>query len=94
MYKINKVKVLSDYKIWLKYSDDIEGIIDLSDLVGRGVFSEWNDYDKFKNVKIGSSGELIWQDEVDLCPDSLYMKITGKTAEELFPLLKREPIHA
>ncbi len=94
MYKINKVKVLSDYKIWLKYLDGTEGIIDLSDLVGRGVFSEWNDYEKFKNVKIGSSGELIWQDEVDLCPDSLYIKLTGKTAEELFPLLKREPIHA
>ncbi len=94
MYKINKVKALSDYKIWLKYLDGTEGIIDLSDLVGRGVFSEWNDYEKFKNVKIGSSGELIWQDEVDLCPDSLYIKLTGKTAEELFPLLKREPIHA
>lgn len=94
MYKINKVKVLSDYKIWLKYLDGTEGIIDLSDLVGRGVFSEWNDYEKFKNVKIGSSGELIWQDELDLCPDSLYIKLTGKTAEELFPLLKREPIHA
>lgn len=94
MYKINKVKVLSDYKIWLKYLDGTEGIIDLSDLVGRGVFSEWNDYEKFKNVKIGSSGELIWQDEVDLCPDSLYIKLTGKTAEELFPLLKREPIYA
>ncbi len=94
MYKINKVKALSDYKIWLKYLDGTEGILDLSDLVGRGVFSEWNDYEKFKNVKIGSSGELIWQDEVDLCPDSLYIKLTGKTAEELFPLLKREPIHA
>jgi len=94
VYKINKVKVLSDYKIWLKYLDGTEGIIDLSDLVGRGVFSEWNDYEKFKNVKIGSSGELIWQDELDLCPDSLYIKLTGKTAEELFPLLKREPIHA
>ena len=35
MYKINKLKVLSDYKIWLKYSDGTEGIIDLSDLVGK-----------------------------------------------------------
>jgi len=59
MYKINKIKILSDYKIWLKYSDHTEGVVDLSDLVGRGVFSEWNDYDNFKNVKIGASGELI-----------------------------------
>ncbi len=94
MYKINKLKVLSDYKIWLKYSDGTEGIIDLSDLVGRGVFSEWSNYDRFTDVKIGSSGELIWQCDLDLCADSLYMKLTGKKVEDLFPLLKRETIHA
>ena len=94
MYKINKIKILSDYKIWLKYSDNTEGVVDLSDLVGRGVFSEWNDYDNFKNVKIGASGELIWPCGLDLCSDALYLKLTGKVVEDLFPSLKREPVHA
>ena len=94
MYKINKIKILSDYKIWLKYSDHTEGVVDLSDLVGRGVFSEWNDYDNFKNVKIGTSGELIWPCGLDLCSDALYLKLTGKVVEDLFPSLKRGPVHA
>lgn len=31
------VKALDGYKLWLKYADGIEGIIDFSDRVGRGV---------------------------------------------------------
>jgi len=41
-------------------------------------------------VKIGSSGELIWKCDLDLCADSLYMKLTWEKVEDLFPLFKRE----
>ena len=94
MYKITDVKVLSNYNIRLKYSDGVEGTVDLSGLVGKGVFSLWNDYEEFKKASIGSSGELVWAAEVDLCPDSLYLQITGKKPEELFPAIKRESLHA
>lgn len=94
MYKIVKLKVLSDYKIWVKYNDNTEGTIDLSSLVGKGVFSLWNDYEEFKKVTIGSIGELKWGDDIDLCPDSLYLQLTGKTPEEIFPNLKKESVHA
>jgi hypothetical protein len=94
MYKIMEFRVLSDYNIWLKYSDGTQGTVNLSHLVGKGVFALWNNYEEFKKVCIGSSGELLWSTEVDLCPDSLYMQITGKKPEELFPAIKRESIHA
>jgi hypothetical protein len=41
-------------------------------------------------VKIGLSGEHIRKYDLDLCADSLYMKLTGEKEENLFPLLKRE----
>lgn len=94
MYRITDVKVLEGYNLQLKYADGAEGIVNLSSLVGKGVFSLWNSYDEFKKVSIGSSGELLWGNEVDLCPDSLYLQITGKKPEEIFPNLKREIIHA
>ena len=94
MYRITNVQVLEGYNIRLKYADGTEGTVNLSRLVGKGVFSLWNNYDEFKNVSIGSSGELLWGSEVDLCPDSLYLEITGKKPEEVFPNLKRESIHA
>jgi Protein of unknown function (DUF2442) len=40
--KITAVKSLDGFRLWLRFSDGIEGMADLSDLAGRGVFSAWN----------------------------------------------------
>lgn len=82
------VKVLENYRLWVKFADSVEGVVDLSHLVGQGVFALWNNYEAFKRVSIGPSGELVWNDEIDLCPDALYLKVTGKRPEELFPKLR------
>ena len=50
----------------LEFADGKKGIVDLSHLVGKGVFALWDDYNKFKMVKIGSSGELMWDDQIDI----------------------------
>ncbi|MBU2445302.1 MAG: DUF2442 domain-containing protein [Bacteroidetes bacterium] len=94
MKKLIEVKPLDDYKIWVKYSDGIEGIVDLSNFVGKGVFKIWNNYSEFQKVSIGESGELKWNDNIDLCPDSIYLKVTGKNPEDLFPYLKKNFEHA
>ena len=94
MYKITNVKVLQDYQLELEFTDGKKGIVDLSHLAGKGVFSLWDDYSKFESVRIGTSGELIWSDQIDLCPDSLYMQITNQKPEELFPSLKPKVAYA
>ena len=94
MHRIINVKVLNNYKVELEYDDGRQGIADLSHLAGKGVFSPWNDYDAFRNVKIGSSGELVWNNLIDLCPDSLYLKITNQNPEDLFPGLKHKAMYA
>jgi hypothetical protein len=87
---IVKVEVLKDYKLRLEFADGVAGMVDVSALVGKGVFSLWNDEDEFGKVQIGSSGELVWGDQIDLCPDALHMKITGEQPEETFPNLMPE----
>lgn len=94
MHKVTAVKVLKDYKLDLVFADGKRGTVDLSHLVGKGVFALWNDYRAFREVRIGTSGELTWSEEVDLCPDALYMQATGQKPEDVFPSLKHEPIHA
>ena len=84
MHKITNVTVLHNYRLELEYDDGRQGTVDLSYLAGKGVFSLWNDYGAFRQVKIGSSGELVWNDQIDLCPDSLYLKITNQNPEDLF----------
>lgn len=33
----------------------------------------------------GAGGEVTWDAGVDLCLDMLYMRLTGKTSEQVFP---------
>lgn len=94
MKKITKVRVLQKYRLELIFDDGISGTVDLSDLAGKGVFSSWRERGVFESVRIGSAGELLWGDKADLCPDALYLKMTGKKPEDLFPALRREPAHA
>ncbi|HSB06451.1 MAG TPA: DUF2442 domain-containing protein [Thermodesulfobacteriota bacterium] len=94
MRKVSKVKVLQGYRLELAFDDGVSGVADLSDLVGKGVFALWRDRHAFEQVRIGSMGELVWGDQIDLCPDSLYLKVTGKKPEEVFPALCREAVRA
>jgi len=94
MLKPIKIKPLPDYKLWIKYSDGVEGEVDLSYLVGKGVFAVWKDIKFFRNVVIGKSGEIRWGRGIELCSDAIYMKITGKSPEEVFPKLKMEKVNA
>jgi hypothetical protein len=94
MFHPVEVKALSDYRIWIRFADGVEGEVDLSHLAGRGVFSSWRDEAVFQQVHIGPGGEIAWSEEIDLCPDSIYMKLTGKPPEEVFPNLTRAAVGA
>ena len=68
----------------MAHSDFVEGWVDTS-FVERSFFAQ---------VRIGGAGEAVWGDEIDLCPDALYLKATGKKPEDLFPGLRREEARA
>lgn len=88
MYKLLQAKPLQPYRIWLRYEDGNEGVVDLSDLAGRGVFEAWNEPAFFGSAEIGEYGELRWSEEIDLDPDMLYMRLTGAEPGDLFPNLR------
>jgi hypothetical protein len=92
--KILEARALHDFKIQLKFNDGNTGQVDLSHLAGKGVFTLWNNLENFKKFSIEDGRRLVWADEIDIDADSLYMKLTGKTPEELFPALKEDFSHA
>lgn len=94
MLKLIEVRALPGYKLWLRYADGAEGEVDLSEFAGRGVFKLWDDYDRFEAVYIGEQGQIAWSDEIDLCPDALYLRLTSKRAEEVFPNLRELVVDA
>ena len=85
---LKEVKPLEKYCLLVKYSDGTEGKVDLSEFAGKGVFALWNDYNQFKKVTIGSSGELVWNADVDMDGLGIYLKLTGKKPEEVLPKLQ------
>lgn len=94
MHRITKVKTIRGFEIELTFEDGVSGTVDLSDLAGKGVFASWLDPSAFARVTVGSSGELVWGDDVDLCPDALYLRVTGKKPEDVFPGLRQESARA
>ena len=83
-----------DFRIWVRFEDGTEGEVDLADLAGRGVFAAWEDRAFFRGVHVGPVGSVAWSVDVELCPDSVFLRLTGKSPEELFPRLSDRAVHA
>jgi len=83
------VRALPNYRVYIEFADGAKGEVDLSDLTGQGVFHRWNDYNFFEQVHSGDHREIKWDDDIELCPDSLYLKLTGMSPENLFPRLRK-----
>lgn len=81
------VEAREGHRLWLLYSDGASGEVDVSHLAGKGIFAAWNDRSFFEAVRITPHCSIAWgeDDSLELCPDALYMEITGKTVEELMP---------
>ena len=78
MHKIVEAKPLKNHRIRLKFTDGKQGTVDLSGLVGKGVFKAWEDADFFNSVFIDSETHTIaWEGGIDLCPDNLYAEAVG-----------------
>jgi hypothetical protein len=78
MHKIIEARPLKDYQLWIKFSDGVEGVADLTDLAGKGVFSAWKKPGFFNSVYLDQEAHTVaWEGGLDLCPDVLYSKIAG-----------------
>ena len=79
------------YRIWLRYSDGAAGEIDLSALAGQGVFADWEDSACFAAVRLAEHGAIVWDEDLELCPDALYLQLTGKPLSAIMPAV-RDPV--
>ena len=66
------------YRIWLRYADGVSGEVDLSELADAEPFAQWCDRGFFESVRLGVGGSVAWGDDIALCGDDLYLKLSGK----------------
>lgn len=88
------VQALPNYRIYIRYSDGAEGEVDLSAFAGKGIFSAWDAPGFFAQVHIGAHRQICWNDDLEMCPDALYMKLTGKTPQQYFATSTAPSAHA
>ena len=80
MIRPTNVEAMSDFRLRVVYSDGIEGVIDLSRDIGRGVFTPLADEAFFRTVHIGQFGQIAWSEDIEICPDAAYQEITRHPA--------------
>ncbi|MXW98791.1 MAG: DUF2442 domain-containing protein [Acidimicrobiaceae bacterium] len=82
-----ELEVREPYRIWVKFDDGAAGVADLSDSAALGgIFAEWSDEGFWRSAHIvAESGAVAWGDgsEIDVCPLSLYLDVTGQAFEDL-----------
>jgi len=92
--KIVLAEALPNYRLRLRFDDGTEGVIDFSAEAGKVIFATWAIPQAFAKCRIERGRRVVWSEGVDLCADALYLEITGRPPEELFPLLKGEAARA
>jgi hypothetical protein len=71
METVEKIKIVDDYKIWVKFADGMEKIVNIRPLLGAGFTEELLNKEKFKEVFIEEGGGLAWPNGFDICPNYL-----------------------
>ena len=70
---------IADYKIEVSFDDGKSGVVDFSKyLESDGVFEAFADNAFFRSFQVSEElGTLVWGDEIDIAPESLYAAATG-----------------
>jgi len=77
------VKALENFRLFVKFADGTEGVVDLSELRSKGVFKAWDRNEVFGNVYIDKETKAIaWDENLEIDVNNLYLKIIGKSFEE------------
>ena len=71
MNEVQELKVLNDYRLWLKFSDGEEKLVCLKQFLGKGFTAELLEQEKFAEVFIEAGGGIAWKNGYDFCPNFL-----------------------
>ncbi|MCA9289353.1 MAG: DUF2442 domain-containing protein [Phycisphaerales bacterium] len=80
---LSSVQALPNYRLRVEFTDGSRGDIDLSGLVGSGVFSAWRDPAVWAAVVIDPvTGAPTWPGGIDLDTRQLFADLVGGAAVE------------
>jgi len=75
-----EVRPLEGMKLWLRFEDGAEGVVDLAEFELPGILETLKDPDLFARAYVDPElGTVAWPGGVDLDPLVLYARITGRS---------------
>ena len=78
MIRVVNVKPLRDYRLFVRFSDGVEGVYRVEPERRGGVFERLNDPAVFNAVTINEDfGCVEWPGGVDLCPTAMHDDLLG-----------------
>jgi hypothetical protein len=81
MYRdIVEVIPKTDYCLFVRFKDGLEGLIRLREEQLTGVLASLRDQRFFEQVFI-NQGAVAWPGDIDLAPDAMYAEVSGKKKE-------------
>jgi len=75
--RVKEVVATDDHKLILTFTNGEKGIYDCKHLLDFGVFKEFRDISYFKQAYV-QHGTVVWPNEQDICPDTLYLGLQSK----------------
>jgi hypothetical protein len=71
---IIEVKVLKEYRLYLRFENGISGEVDIAELISfEGIFAPLKDKNYFSKVYVNHDlGTICWENGADLSPAYLY----------------------
>lgn len=84
--RIVACKPKPNYRVWIRFDDGLEGEVNLSDRVGKGVFAAWESIEFFNQVRVDPKTDtLAWGDHIDLDPYVLREKVEALQKKPKLP---------
>jgi Protein of unknown function (DUF2442) len=78
--RVKSVEAMDDFRLFLIFNNDEEKIFDCKPYLDKGIFKLLGNKSYFASVRI-MDDTVVWPDEQDFCPDTLYLDSTIKHTE-------------
>ena len=73
--RVTSVSPMEEFKLLLTFNNSERRIFDAKPLFSYGVFKPLQNKAFFESVK-AAHGSILWPNDIDYCPDTLYMEST------------------
>ncbi|AYQ35555.1 DUF2442 domain-containing protein [Runella sp. SP2] len=71
--RVKQVTPLGNYELQIVFSNHEVRLFDVKPYLNKGVFEELKDVSLFNSAKV-FNGTVTWNNELDFCPDTLYIE--------------------